>query len=252
MFGYSPYYHQIIRKMVISFGKLFSDLTIERFDSNLEVAQVIKVPIAYGPKEKWLRRLQENPDLSKQVKMELPRMSFEIVNYQYDPERKLGPNQNYLRDLQGRKVSTPIPYNIDMVLYVATRTQDDMLNIMEQILPFFAPAVTIHVKVMDDPLQIIDVPITINNITNEDNWDEDFEESRIIVTTISFTMKTYIFGPIIDPAIIKRTITDIAQRPDVDKYDSPMDSRHTAELNPFAETEKPADPHSVDEFFINW
>ncbi len=252
MLGFNPYYYGVIRKNIIAFGKIFSDLIIEREDADHNKVQVIRIPIAYGPKEKWLRRLQENPDLNKQVKMDLPRMSFEMVNFQYDSERKLGPNPNYLRDTKNRKVSTPIPYKFDIVLYVATRNQDDMMNIMEQVLPFFAPALIISVKVLDDPIQIIDIPITLNSVQTEDNWDEDFEESRIIVNTLTFTMKGYLFGPILEPKIIKRTITDVSQNPNMATEEGPMDSTHTAELNPFVETNLPTDPHTIDEFFINW
>lgn len=252
MLGNAPYYHGIIRKYVIAIGTLFSDMVIERVDANKKKAQVIKVPIAYGPKEKWLRHLQENPDLSKQVKMELPRMSFEVNNYRFDPERKIGPNPNYLHDTNNRKISTPIPYNFDVTLYIATRTQDDMLNITEQILPFFAPAVTLNVKVIDDPISTVDVPLTLNGITTEDNYDTDFTESRLIVSTLTFTLKGYLYGPTIEPKIIKRAIANVSQRKDMVEKPSEQDTKYTAEVDPFEETNKPEDPHEVKEFFLNW
>lgn len=239
--------------MVVVFGKLFSDMIIERKDLNDIKAQSIKVPIAYGPKEKWLRHLQENPDLTKQVKMELPRMSFEMASYQYDPERKLGPNTNYLRDLHNRKVSTPIPYNFNMILYIASRTQEDMLNITEQILPFFSPALTVNVKLLNDPQVIIDIPIILTTSTQEDNWDNDMLESRLIVNTLSFTMKGYMFGPIDDSQmIIKRSIANVSQRADMTINPQITDSKYYVELNPFVETDEETDPHVKDEFWINF
>jgi hypothetical protein len=249
MLNNSPYYWGVVRSMVISFGKLFSDVTIERTDLQKKKVQVINVPIAYGPKEKWLRHIQENPDLSKQVKMDLPRMSFEVTNYRYDPERKIGPNPNYLRDTQSRKISTPIPYNFDFTLYIATRTQDDMLNIIEQILPFFAPALFVNIKVIEDPLTMINVPITLNNIQSDDNWDDTFTESRLIVSTLTFTAKGYLFGPVVTPKVIKRSIADVTQNTTLN---DPNSSVYTAEVDPFAETNSPSDDHTVKEFWENW
>lgn len=249
MLGQTPFYYGTIRKYTIALGTLFSDIVIERKDSNKKKAQVIKVPLAYGPKDKWLRRLQENPDLTKQVKMDLPRMSFELTNLQYDPERKVGPNPNYLRDTSSRKVSTPIPWNFDFTLYVVSRNQDDMMNIVEQILPYFSPAVMLNVQIIDDPIQEIQIPLSFHNISMEDNYDNDMEESRIIISTLSFTLKGFLYGPVIEPKIIKRAIADVSGNPDMNGNIT----SYQAELDPFAETNKPSDPHVIDESWsLQW
>jgi hypothetical protein len=244
------YYHGIIRKCVVAFGNLFTDLTIIRKDRDGVKSQLIKVPIAYGPKEKWLRHVQENPDLSKKIKMDLPRMSFEVVDYAYDSSRKIGPNQNYLKDPENRKISTPIPYNISFRLYVVSRTQEDSLNMMEQILPMFAPAVNVNIRIMDDPVSWMDMPIVLNDVQIADNWDQDWEEGRIVVNTLEFTMKTYLFGPVLDGKIIKRSIANVGINHDVPPTGD-LDPTYTAELNPFATTESRDDDYIIDEFWVN-
>lgn len=250
MFGYDPYYWGAIRNYTIAFGKLFSDVVIERVDSSKKKAQVIKVPIAYGPKEKWLRRLQENPDLTKQIKMELPRMSFELSRLVYDPTRKIGPNSNYLMTTKHEKVSTPIPWNFDFTLYIATKTQDDTMNIIEQILPFFSPAIMLTVTMIEEPVAVINVPLTLNTINQEDNWDENWEESRIIVSTLNFTLKGFLYGPVIDSKIIKKSIATVTQNSSMTP--SNVNSQYTVAVNPFDTTETSLDPHTLDEWYINW
>ena len=245
MFGTNPFYHGVVKRYTVAFGKLFSDLVIERVDGTKKKVQIIKVPVSYGPKEKWLRRLQENPDLTKQVKMDLPRMSFELINFSYDPSRKIGPNPNYLRDTKNRKISTPMPWNFDYSLYIVTRTQDDMMNIMEQILSFFGPSVNMHIQIMDDPEQEIDIPLVYNNITMSDNWDDNFEESRLIVNTINFTLKGFLYGPIMEPKIIKRAIADITH-----SETGTAGETYTAEVAPFETTNKETDSHTVTEDWV--
>lgn len=247
----APYYHGIIRNTIIGFGQLFTGLEIVRKDSAKKRVQTIKVPIAYGPKEKWLRRIEENPDGKKNISVELPRMSFEIVNYQYDPSRKVGSNVNKFRDpVTSKRFGTPVPYNVTLALYVIARTQEDSLQIIEQILPYFAPGLTVGMEFVDSPLVKTTASFTLDGVQIQDNWDGDFDTPRFVTHVLTFTAKIYLFGPAEPmgdetPIIIKRTITNIGGLYE----DGPSDivDEFVAEVNPFT-VEKPSEPHTVDEY----
>lgn len=246
----TPFYHGCIRKAIILFGQLFADLKIERKDSAGNIQQKIKVPIAYGPKEKWLRRLQENPDGKKSISMELPRLSFEIVDYRYDPERKVGSNPNYFRSPdasdKNKKFSTPVPYNVTINLYVAATTQEDSLMIIEQILPYFAPGLVIEYDALTSPLTRTDITYSLQAVNIQDNWDGSVEEQRIIVHELTFLAKLYLFGPITEPKIIKRAIVDISTRPDM----SNSLAKYNAEVNPFTVNNE-SEPHTIIDNWTN-
>ena len=145
------YYHEIIRKTVISFGTLFNDIHVRHQDSTGKDISNIKVPISYGPKQKFLARLEQQPDLNKAVAITLPRMSFEMNNIQYDSSRKAGITQTFkaIDDQKLKKVFMPVPYNIGFELNILTKLQDDSLQILEQILPFFQPGFTLTIDLVD-------------------------------------------------------------------------------------------------------
>jgi len=208
----APFYHGTIKKTIVAFGELFSDVKIERRDeSNTEVVQLIRVPIGYGPKEKWLRRLQENNDLQKSVLITVPRMAFELTSYQYDVSRKL--NQGAVQDAtKTQKIYTPVPYNLGIDLHIMTRTQEDTLNLIEQILPYFAPNLELTIDVIDDPLVRTTFPISLNGVNTNDNYDVSFEDQRVIITTLSFTAKINLYGPIKNPSQIKHVIASVSNQ----------------------------------------
>ncbi len=208
-----PYYHGIIRKTIVAFGELFSDLKIQRKDDAGGVVQLVRVPIAYGPKEKWLRRLQENPDLQKSVRLSLPRMAFEISSYTYDASRKM--STAYVATQNKDKVHTPVPYTLGIDLYVITRTQEDSLNILEQILPYFIPNIDLTIDILDSPLMSATFPVTLTGVQQDDNYDENFDESRMIVNTLSFTAKINLYGPVTQPKVIKTSIANINSNADI-------------------------------------
>lgn len=240
-----PYYHGIIRRTVVAFAQLFTGMSIVRTDNENNKVQKIKVPIAYGPKEKWLRRLEENPDGRKNISAELPRLSFELTSYQYDPSRKVGSNPNFFKNpSDGRTVGTPVPYNLQLQLYVIARTQDDSLQIIEQILPYFAPGLTVEMDSIEDPLITSEVSFSLQNVSIQDSWDGDFNTPRFVTHILTFDAKIYLYGPIKTGKIIKRVIANVSNTRD-------MESRMTdynAELNPFT-TESPSDTFSIDEYW---
>ena len=194
------FYHEIIRKTVIAFGTLFNDVHVRHQDASGKDINDIKVPISYGPRQKFLARLEQQPDLNRAVQIELPRMSFEVNNISYDPSRKAGVTQTFkAKDGKNyKKVFMPIPYNLGFELNILTKLQDDSLQIIEQVLPFFQPGFTLSIDLAKSIGEKRDVPIVLDNIEFTDDYEGNFETRRALIYTLSFTAKTYMFGPIAD------------------------------------------------------
>ena len=208
MLNNNVYYHGIIRKAIVSFGRLFSDIYIDRKQGdsvNGTTIQRLQIPLAYAPKEKWLVRLEQDPDLTQNTYTSLPRMSFEILGYNYDPARKVNRMQQIkCGDATGSVATmyTPVPYNIDMSLYILTKTQEDGLQIIEQILPTFTPEYTLTINAVPDMNVKLDVPIILNSVAVNDEYDGDFQTRRFVTHTLNFQMKVNLFGPITDRNVI--------------------------------------------------
>ena len=210
MFDY--FYHEVLRKTVIAFGSLFNNITIKHFDSYGEVSSVIKVPLAYGPTQKFLARLEQSPDLSKPIQITLPRMSFELTGLTYDASRKVTTTQFFtVKDSTDgsvtKKAYMPVPYNLQFELTVMAKLNDDALQITEQILPYFQPSYNITVELVDSINEKRDIPIILENITMQDDYEGNFTTRRVLIYTFRFTAKTYLFGPISTATkdIIKKT-----------------------------------------------
>jgi hypothetical protein len=208
MLNNNVYYHGIIRKAIVSFGRLFSDIYIDRKQGDSVTGttiQRLQIPLAYAPKEKWLVRLEQDPDLTQNTYTSLPRMSFEILGYNYDPARKVNRMQQIkCGDATGSVATmyTPVPYNIDLSLYILTKTQEDGLQIIEQILPTFTPEYTLTINAVPDMNVKLDVPIILNSVAVNDEYDGDFQTRRFVTHTLNFQMKVNLFGPITDRNVI--------------------------------------------------
>lgn len=194
------FYHEIIRKTIISFGTIFNQIHIVHKDGNNENISQMRVPLAYGPTQKFLARIQQQPDLNKPVQITLPRMSFEMNSIEYDSSRKTSVTQSFKAfDGQNlKKVYLPVPYNIGFELNILTKLNDDALQIIEQILPYFQPSFNLSIDLIDSIGEKRDVPITLNNISFQDDYEGDFSTRRALIYTLQFTAKTYLFGPISD------------------------------------------------------
>ena len=199
MFG-TYFYHEIIRKTVISFGTVFNDIHVRHQDNTGKDLVDTKVPIAYGPRQKFLARIQQQPELNKAVAISLPRMSFEMTSVTYDPTRKSGITQTFKAQdgKKFKKVFMPVPYNIGFELNILTKLQDDSLQILEQILPFFQPGFTLTVDLVNSIGERRDIPLILNGIEYSDDYEGNFDTRRSLIYTLSFTAKTYMFGPIAD------------------------------------------------------
>ena len=193
MFGY--FYNEILRRTIISFGTLFNNITIEQDNS------VLKVPLAYGPTQKFLARIEQSPDLNKPTAITLPRMSFEFTGLTYDPTRKVTTTQQFsVKDpndgTEVKKAFMPVPYNMQFELSVMTKLNDDALQVVEQILPYFQPAYNLTVELVETIKEKRDIPVVLENITMEDDYEGDFTKRRVLLYTLRFTAKTYLFGPV--------------------------------------------------------
>lgn len=198
MFEY--FYHEILRRTVVSFGSLFNNIQIKHKDSNGNVTNEIKVPLAYGPTQKFLARLEQSPNLNKPVQITLPRMSFEFVGLNYDGSRKVTTTQTFLTSIVGvgtdvRKAYMPVPYNMSFELSIYTKLNDDMLQIVEQILPYFQPTYNLTVDLVETIGEKRDIPVVIENISIQDDYEGDYTTRRSLIYTLRFTAKTYLFGP---------------------------------------------------------
>jgi len=207
------FYHESIRKVIVAFGTTFNNIQLVRKDNDGKITQTMKVPLAYGPRQKWLVRLNEDADLSKQVAVTLPRIGFEIQNLSYDPSRKLNRIQKFkkVKGADSNRLDTqfmPVPYNLSIQLYVMAKQSDDALQIVEQILPFFQPDYTLTINDMAEMGIKRDVPIVLNDISYEDNYQGDFETRRALIYTLDFTAKFYLYGPVTSSAVIKTVQVD--------------------------------------------
>jgi hypothetical protein len=208
MFEY--FYNEIFRSVIIGFGSLFNGIEIQHKDENDSTFSVIKVPLAYGPTQKFLARLKQNPDLNTPVQMTLPRMSFEFTNLAYDSSRKSTQTQTVVYTnpdgTETKKGYLPVPYNMTITLSIYTKLNDDMLQIIEQIVPYFQPGYTLPIKFLGNLNEVINVPVQLDNIDMSDDYEGNFDTRRALIYTITFTAKTYVFGPLKDVSsdIIKK------------------------------------------------
>jgi hypothetical protein len=208
------FYHEIVRKTIISFGTLFNGIQIKHKDNAGDDFSIITVPIAYGPIQKFLARLEQVPDLKRKASITLPRISFEMTGIQYDGARKSSTMQTFrsVDKTSGDivKVFMPVPYNINFRLSIISKLNEDALQIVEQILPYFQPNFNITVDLISAIGEKRDIPIILNNISMEDNYEGDYTTRRNLIYTLDFTAKTYLFGPAGSPndAIIKNVQVD--------------------------------------------
>ena len=241
------FYNETIRKVVVAFGTMFNDIHLVRKDNSGTIIQTMKVPLAYGPRQKFLVRLREDADLTKQVAVTLPRIGFEITGLSYDPARKLNRVQKFRKVKGGnnKQLDTqymPVPYNVDFELYVLSKQSDDALQIVEQILPYFQPDYTVTIKDNIEMGTKRDVPIVLNGVTYEDDYEGDFTSRRSIIYTLSFTTKFYLYGPVTSSKVIKTV--------QVDQYTDLPDKSPKREQR-YKVTPEPSTAEAGDDFGFN-
>jgi hypothetical protein len=254
------FYNSTTRKYVALFGTYFNQLTVERIDNNQVLQQRMIVPISYAPYQKILARIQQAPDLNTtKSAINLPRMSFEITNMQYDGERKISPITKIRKTvvdeaLGGRKfVYAGAPYNLDFSLYIMAKYQEDAVKLLEQIIPFFQPDFTSTVRLIPG-IEPIDIPLILNSISMDEIYEGAFDERQSILYTLTFTMKAWYFGPEKQKSIIKfvdvRYATDTASN-------SLFEENYTVQPGMTANNEPTTDQdlsidYSLIDFDDNW
>ena len=205
-------YHRIIRKLVVAFGNVFNNISIARYDADGVEQEHFLVPIVYGSKEKYVSRLEGDPELDKKVQITLPLMSFQMTDMSYDASRKLNTNQRltHPNGADTLAVYNPVPFNFDFDLYAYVRNIEDGAQLMEKILPFFTPDYTIAVNLIPEMGIVKQLPLILNDVSHEIDYEGDYNSKiRSVIWTLRFTVKGYLYGAISEPKIIKRSITNI-------------------------------------------
>lgn len=207
------YYHSTLRKYVILFGSMFDDIMIKRFDADKKVAHAEKVPLGYGPSQKAIRRVDENPDTKRPIAIQLPRMSFQFTGLEFDPTRKISPVHKISvqsgTDPDKRKSTfVPIPYNIKFTLNVMFKNIDDGMQIIEQIIPYFRNHRSASVELLPNMNYFLNVNTIMNAVDIEDTYEGPYDEKRTLVWNLEFTMQGWFFGPESIGGVIKRAQVD--------------------------------------------
>jgi len=206
------FYNKSTNKVIVAFGTIFNNIKLKTEDPNGSVVTVQKVPLAYGPKQKFLARLEQN-NQNRKTAITLPRLYFEMTGISYDSSRKLTPCKQIteIKQDDGTSIQTqyvPVPYNLTFEAGIIAKSQTDALQILEQILPFFQPSFNVTIKFVPDMQEAKrDIPIVLDSITYDDTWEGDFKDRRYIVYTLFFTAKSYYYGPKTDSSVIREAIT---------------------------------------------
>ena len=233
------YYHEIVRKTIIAFGTLFNDIHIRHQDGDGNDVSDMKVPLAYGPSQKFLARLTQQADLNKPIQITMPRMSFEMTSIQYDSTRKSSLVQTSKTCDDGskvKKVFMPVPYNIGFELNILSKLNDDSLQILEQILPYFQPHFNLTVDLVQSIGEKRDIPIVLESVNFQDDYEGNFDTRRALIHTLQFTAKTYLFGPIADSSdgLIRKVQVDMYSS--TDRATAKREMRYT--VTPTAKEDK--------------
>ena len=202
------FYHETMRNVIVAFGTLFNNIHLVRKNNSGTIIQTMKVPLAYGPKEKFLTRISADPNLNPGVALTVPRMGFELTSMTYDGIRKLNTmGRNVATGTTGlKKIYNPVPYNWDFSLYIYVKNAEDGTQILEQILPFFTPEFTVTMNLVSSMTEKRDIPLVLNSVSSEDTYEGDYASRRSIIWTLSFLMKGWLYPNVVDNA---KVITDV-------------------------------------------
>lgn len=233
MFG-DTWQHDTLRKYVTYFGTLFNNIYLNRTDED-RITQTLKIPLSYGPKEKFLARAEGNEDLNRHIAIELPRMSFELMGMQYDPTRKLNKMNRLTRQSTAADsvdyMHMPVPYNLMFNLYVMVKNINDGNRIVEQIVPNFTPDFTASLDLVPDVAAPFDIPLVLDSVQSQDTYEGDFTQRRTLIWTLNFTMAGYLFGPIKQKKLIKFATTNF--KVTSDPQNAPANTKNSVIINTY-------------------
>ena len=213
------FYHKITRSVSAVFGSLFNNIYVVRKDSSENVLNQEKVPLAYGSRQKWIARIDEREDLDDVAKaIKLPRMSFDLNGFAYDSTRQKNrfcTEKVIKNDGSISKVySSGTPYDLSFELNIYTITLDDMHQILEQILPYFAPDYGVTINIANEVFKQ-DVKFILNSVGVSDVYEGSFTERKILIYTLSFTAKVIYYNGFGNSKVIKTAIANFYD------YDNP-------------------------------
>jgi T4-like virus Myoviridae tail sheath stabiliser len=222
MFSY--FNNRQLRRYLLAFGSFFDSIYVTRDAQGVETQRIL-VPLQYGPKEKWLVRLTQDPELTRGVSQVVPRMSYELTGVAYDPSRKLNTlNQLKFPSMEQSKMARTyvgVPYNITINLSALVKYQQDGFQIVEQIFPFFTPDFTFAIQTLPDVGIVDQIPLTLNSVTHTDNYEGSFEQRRVIIWELNFTMKAFFYGPSKTQGRIEEVQVDTYNSPYFDLTEPP-------------------------------
>lgn len=204
----SHFYHSLIKSYTILVGSILDGIDVVRYKSDGTEEARTRVPVTYSAKEKYIRRLLEDPELKRQPAITLPRIGFEMNGLQYAPSRKLSGKQQFVMYNPAttagvHTVYVPVPYDFIFTATLIAKTQEDALQVIEQIVPFFTPDFTVNMKGIKNPNLSFDVPITLDSVQKDDQYEGRFEDNRMLIWSLSFVLKGFLFGPVKENGIIK-------------------------------------------------
>ena len=207
LFTGNHYYHQTTKSFITVFGSIFNDITVEKYDVDGNTVQQYEIPIDHAPKNKWLTMFSERPDYTtNQVQMTLPRLAFEILDPKINMARKIGFNGTYsignMNNGTRTKIFNPIPVDVTVALYAITKDNEDMLQIIEQIIPYFQPTLIVNMNLLPEFNIFKDIPISLIGYSTDDNYTGSPDEQRLVQTTFTFTAQLFYFGPIADKCAV--------------------------------------------------
>jgi hypothetical protein len=213
MLGNAHFYNRTIRKIVVGFGSIFNDVHVVRYNTAGTTSyESFKIPLNYGPKEKYITRITTDPTLTKSIATSVPRMSFEMTGMSYDVSRKLPSTVMNFAGETKTAIKTqymPIPYDFQFSLSVYVRNTEDGTQILEQILPFFTPDFNITVDFIPSMGKTYDMPVILNSVSNETSYEGDLMSTRLIIWNMEFTLKGYIWPPVQSADVIRQANTSI-------------------------------------------
>ena len=236
------FYHSIIRKTTTAFGSFFNNIQIHKKNKELDTIDIVKVGLSVNPPQKFLTRLNQQSELDQPVEIVLPLMCFEMTGVTYDGERQNQPTKKFKTiDKKGNTIIqtyVPVAYNMEFELNIMSKLESDAFQIIEQILPYFRPALTVSIDLIESIGEKRDIPITLNSIDFTNDYEGDFSSRTVILWTLRFTAQSYLFGPIndSDDGLIRKVQVDYHL-----KHNAPREVRYTV-------TPKPIDADPEDDY----
>ena len=253
MLNHDHFYHGCLKNIITIFGAIFSEIHIKRSTGTGNEYQEIKVPLTYAPKQRAIVRIKQNPNIDdRQAQITLPRMAFEIVSLNYDAARKINTasitrqkntNTNFVK-----QIYSPTPYDVHVNLYAYAKNQEDALQMVEQIFPFFNPDLNVSINVIPEMNVVEDIPIILDSVSYEDDYEGDLETRRAIIWTLSFTVKMNFYGPITTSGVIKKVNINVSDNETdfLRKSDATL-LAYNAKVDPL--TADVTDVHTIQETF---